>query len=103
MDRQARRRLEKRAAILKALAHPARLMLIEELSRGERCVCELHQAAGGDFSAVSRRLAQLRQAGLLLAEKRGLQVFYRLRSRCVLRLLQCADNAVKTASREVRR
>lgn len=102
MDRQAKRRLEKRAAVLKALAHPARLMLVEALARGERCVCELHEIAGGDFSTVSRHLGRLRQAGLLGAEKRGLQVFYRLRSRAALRLLECADEAVKAASREVR-
>lgn len=103
MNRQARSRLERRAAVLKALAHPSRLMLLEELSRGERCVCDLHDLAGGDFSTVSKHLAQLRQAGLLDMEKRGLKVFYRLKSRCVLRLLECADRAVQSAAREARK
>jgi len=103
MNRQARSRLERRAAVLKALAHPSRLMLLEELSRGERCVCDLHDLAGGDFSTVSKNLAQLRQAGLLEMEKRGLKVFYRLKSRCVLRLLECADQAVQSAAKEARK
>jgi ArsR family transcriptional regulator len=103
MNRQARSRLERRAAVLKALAHPSRLMLLEELGRGERCVCDLHDLAGGDFSTVSRHLAQLRQAGLLEMEKRGLKVFYRLKSRRVLRLLECADQAVQSAAREARK
>ncbi|MFZ5927570.1 MAG: ArsR/SmtB family transcription factor [Acidobacteriota bacterium] len=103
MNRQARRRLEKRAAILKVLPNPARLMLLEELSHGECCVCDLHHRAGGDFSTVSRHLGQLRRAGLLEAEKRGLQVFHRLKSRCALRLLKCADELIQVAGKEVRR
>lgn len=103
MDQQARRRLDKRAAILKALAHPVRVQLIEQLSRGERCVCELHELAGGDFSTVSKHLSQLRQAGLLEMEKRGLKVFYRLKSRCALRLLKCADEVMRAAVKEARR
>jgi ArsR family transcriptional regulator len=102
MNRQARRALERRAALLKALAHPSRLMLVEELGRGERCVCELHDLAGGDFSTVSRHLAQLRRAGLLETEKRGLNVFYRLKSRRVLRLLEWADQLIQSAAREAR-
>lgn len=103
MHAAAMRRLEKRAAVLKALANPARLFLIEELRRGERCVCELHEKAGGDFSTVSKHLAQLRSAGLVEAEKRGLQVYYRLKGECALRLLECAGEAVEASRGEVRR
>jgi DNA-binding transcriptional ArsR family regulator len=42
MHAAARRRFARRAEALKALAHPVRLLLLEELERGERCVCELH-------------------------------------------------------------
>ncbi len=100
MNAQAAFRLERRAAVLKALAHPARLFLIEQLREGERCVCDLHDLAGGDFSTVSKHLSQLRKAGLLDAEKRGLNVFYRLKDRCVLRLLECADQTVESPRRE---
>lgn len=100
MNAQAAFRLERRAAVLKALAHPARLFLIEQLRGGERCVCDLHDLAGGDFSTVSKHLAQLRKAGLLDAEKRGLNVFYRLKDRCVLRLLECADQTVQSPQKE---
>jgi ArsR family transcriptional regulator len=100
MDQQAKHRLEKRAAVLKALGHPARLLLMEALREGEHCVCELHELAGGDFSTVSKHLAQLRQAGLLEMEKRGLKVFYRLRNRHALRLLECADQTVQAMGKE---
>ena len=69
-----------RARIVKALAHPARLLIVDELSkRGERCVCELTEMIGSDMSTVSRHLALLKGAGLVQDEKRGQMVFYRLR------------------------
>jgi ArsR family transcriptional regulator len=67
-----------RAAVFKALGHPARLHIVEELAAGERCVCDLVDLVGLGWSAVSRHLAVLKQAGVLEDEKRGLQVFYRL-------------------------
>lgn len=94
------RRLKRRAAVLKAMAHPARLFLVEQLARGERCVCELHEAAGGDFSTVSKHLGQLWRAGVVEREKRGAQVWYRLRGRWPLRVLACAARIAEPAGRE---
>ena len=37
----SKQKLDRRAGILKALAHPSRLRMVEELANGERCVCEL--------------------------------------------------------------
>ena len=71
--------MECRAKVMKALAHPSRLFIVDELSRGERCVCELTEMIGADVSTVSKHLAVLREAGLVLDERRGVQVFYRLR------------------------
>jgi len=88
-----------RARIVKALAHPARLMMVDELARGERCVCELTRLVGADISTVSRHLALLREAGLLSDEKRGQQVFYRLRAPCVLRFFGCIEAVVRQAAR----
>jgi len=106
MHAAARRRFARRAAVLKALAHPVRLLLLEELERGERCVCELHELAGGDFSTVSKHLALLRRAGFVQSEKRGLKVYYRLRQLCVRRLLACIDDvspAAGSLGKEARR
>ena len=58
---------------MKALAHPSRLFIVDELSRsGERCVCELTEMVGADMSTVSRHLAMLKGAGIIEDEKRGL-------------------------------
>jgi ArsR family transcriptional regulator len=77
------------ARILKALAHPTRLFIVDELSRGERCVCELTDLVGVEMPTVSRHLSQLKNAGILEDEKRGSQVFYRLQVPCVLNFFKC--------------
>jgi ArsR family transcriptional regulator len=77
------------ARILKALAHPARLFIVDELSRRECCVGELTEMIGDEMATVSRHLGLLRRAGILEDEKRGVQVFYRLRVPCVRDFFKC--------------
>jgi ArsR family transcriptional regulator len=77
------------AQVFKALAHPGRLLMVNELSRGERCVCELAELVGSEMPTVSRHLAQLKHAGIVEDEKRGVQVFYRLLTPCVMSFFQC--------------
>ncbi len=98
---QQRRRA--RAAVFKALGHPARLRMVEELAGGERCVCDLVAAAGTGWSTVSRHLGVLRAAGVVTDEKRGLQVFYRLALPCVASFTACLDAARRGEPVEVRR
>jgi ArsR family transcriptional regulator len=91
---------EARATIAKALAHPTRLFLIDALAEGERCVCELTEMVGADMSTVSKHLALLKNAGIVEVEKRGLQVFYRLRCPCMLRFFDCVEGVLqKNAAR----
>jgi ArsR family transcriptional regulator len=80
---------KRRAAIFKALGHPARLRIVEELRSGERCVCELVDVSEAGWSTVSRHLSVLKSAGVVEDEKRGLQVFYRLALPCVGTFLDC--------------
>lgn len=77
------------AQVFKALAHPGRLLMVDELSRGERCVCELAALVGSEMPTVSRHLAQLKHAGIVEDDKRGAQVFYRLKTPCVMNVFQC--------------
>lgn len=91
MDRRTRQMYEARARVVKALAHPARLFMVDKLAGSEFCVCELAEMVGSDISTVSRHLAQLREAGIVEDEKRGTQVFYRLAMPCVLRLFECVE------------
>ena len=82
---------QKRVAVLKALAHPTRLLLTERLMQGELCVGELRDLVGDDVSTVSKHLLILRHAGVVACQKRGLNVYYRLACECFSDFLQCVD------------
>lgn len=87
------------AQMFKALAHPGRLLMLDALSRGERCVCDLAALVGSEMPTVSRHLAQLRAAGIVEDEKRGAQVFYRLVTPCVMNFFRCVASVRAKARR----
>ena len=99
MKPQTQARFEARARIVKAMAHPTRLFIVDVLSRGERCVCELTEMVGADMSTVSKHLAILRNAGIVEDEKRGSQVYYTLRCPCVLQFFDCVESVIQTRAR----
>lgn len=96
MDPKKRAKYEARAAIVKAMAHPTRLFIVDELSKGERCVCELTEMVGSDISTVSKHLAILKNAGILRDSKRGSQVFYSLRCPCLSSLFDCVESVLRS-------
>jgi len=100
MDTKTQARYDARARILKALAHPTRLFIVDVLAKRERCVCELTDMVGADMSTVSKHLAVMKAAGLVRAEKRGAEVHYRLRVPCVLGFLECVESVLKETARE---
>jgi len=101
MDAKSQAKYEARARIVKAMAHPTRLFLVDELSRrGERCVCELTAMVGADMSTVSRHLAMLKGAGIIEDEKRGSQVYYRLRVKCVLNFFECVEAVLERNAKD---
>jgi DNA-binding transcriptional ArsR family regulator len=103
MDTKTLAKYEARAKIVKALAHPARLLIVDELAQhGERCVCELTEMIGSDMSTVSRHLAQLKHAGLIADEKRGQMVFYRLQVECLANFFGCIESVMECNARAQR-
>ena len=83
-----------RAKVMKALAHPTRLFIVDQVAEHEKCVCELTAMVGADISTVSKHLSVLKEAGIVSDEKRGLQVFYRLRVPCVLNVFGCIEGVL---------
>ena len=81
--------LANRAKVFKALGHPSRLRMVEALGSGEKCVCELRELVGSDISTVSKHLSILKEAGIVLDERRGTSVYYSLRMHCVTSFLDC--------------
>lgn len=100
MDLRTQARFEARAKIIKAMAHPTRLFIVDRLSRQERCVCELTEMVGADVSTVSKHLAILKNAGIVNDNKRGSQVFYSLRVPCVLNFFACVESVIKSTAKE---
>ena len=95
MNQTIRDEFEDRARVLKALAHPTRLFVVEELSGGERCVRELTEKIGADMSTVSKHLSVLKAVGIVRAEKRGSEVYYSLRMGCVLDFFDCIEAVIR--------
>jgi len=95
MDSITRQKYDARAQVIKAMAHPTRLFIVDELAKGERCVCELRDMIGADISTVSKHLSVLKQAGIVEDEKRGLQVWYSLKIPCILNFFRCVEDVLK--------
>jgi ArsR family transcriptional regulator len=74
--------------------------MAEQLAGGEKCVCEFVNAVDFDFSTISKHLAVLKQAGIVEDEKRGKQVFYRLKVPCVLQFMGCVEAVLKANLRQ---
>lgn len=89
-----------REKIMKAMAHASRLLILDLLIDGEKCVCEIVPTVGADTSTVSKHLSILRNAGLIKDEKRGLNVYYRLTCPCVIKYIECIEQKVKKTLRE---
>ena len=100
MDARTQAKFEARARVIKAMAHPTRLFIVDQLSHKERCVCELTEMVGADMSTVSKHLAILKDAGIVQDEKRGSQVYYRLRMPCVLNFFTCVESIMTSRARE---
>jgi ArsR family transcriptional regulator len=95
MTERERRRLEKRASLLKSLAHPSRLLIIEMLEKAPRCVGELTVAIGADITTVSKHLTVMKRAGLVQDTKRGTYSEYSLVCDCVTHFIDCIEGSMK--------
>ena len=103
MDRQTKALFESRAAIIKAMAHPSRLYMLERLQERPHCVCELTELIGSDKSTVSKHLTLLRNAGIVSAERRGTEVHYALRMPCINKFFSCVESVLRLNVEEARR
>jgi ArsR family transcriptional regulator len=81
--------------ILKALANPIRLFIIEELQKGEKSVSDFNELLHIDISTISRHLSILKNTGVIDSEKKGTKVIYRLKIPCVVNFLTCVQSVLK--------
>src|SRR3954449_9690073 len=79
-----------KADFFKALGHPIRLALLNQLRNGERSVNELQTALGADQSTVSQHLAVLRNKQIVDMRKDGTSAYYAVRDPLIFELLDVA-------------
>lgn len=82
-------RLEKAAEVLRVVAHPVRLAILEILENGEKNVTEICQHLGAAQAYISQQLNLLKARGVLVSRKDGAQVFYRIAFPAVLKIIHC--------------
>lgn len=80
-----------RSSVVKAMAHPTRLLVMERLTHGGQCVNELTALAGCDVTTLSKHLAVMKKAGLLQCERRGVSIYYQIACPCFLEFFRCID------------
>ncbi len=95
--------LEREAELLRALAHPTRLALLEELSQDEECVCHLSYLLEKPQPYVSKQLAELREAGLVVDRREGNRIYYRVTDQQIAALLESARVLARREPRRGRR
>ena len=96
MDDKTRALFEAQAAVLKSMAHPTRLFIVDQLAQGEKNVGDLTAMIRSDVSTVSKHLSVLKNAGIIKDDKRGTQVFYTLGMPCVMNFFSCVQSVIKS-------
>lgn len=79
-----------KAELFKALGHPLRVQVLEQLVGGERSVGSLAEALGSELSNLSQQLGVLRRAGVVITRREGNTIYYALRDPGVTELLAVA-------------
>jgi len=87
--------LELKAEILKALAQPTRLKILELLRNGEKCICEIVPALNGEQSNISRHISLMQKSHLVTTRKDGVRVMVNVRDPKVFEILDSVTLLLK--------
>jgi len=96
MDAKTHLRYESRARIIKAIAHPTRLFIIDELQKTPTSVGDLTNMIGCDLSTMSKHLSVLKNAGIVADERNGTSIIYRLKTPCLLNFIGCIEDVIES-------
>jgi ArsR family transcriptional regulator len=103
LSKQKRLLFEKQAEIVRAIAHPLRVAIVDFLKNGEQCVCDIADYVGSERSNVSRHLSVMTGAGVLEHRKEGLKVIYKLKTPCILDFFSCITACLKQQAEQSRK
>ncbi|HYA90055.1 MAG TPA: metalloregulator ArsR/SmtB family transcription factor [Thermodesulfobacteriota bacterium] len=87
---------EIRAKIIKAMAHPVRLMIIDFLKKKEYSFSEVFKLFELDKSTVSKHLLVLKEAGIVSSKKNGADMMYKLEVPCVTDFFSCVTAVIES-------
>lgn len=90
----------RQAEIVKALAHPIRIAILDFLEDGPQCVCDIAKHVGSERSNVSRHLSVMVSAGILDNYKDGLNVIYKLKRPCILEFFSCIKRCIMEQAKD---
>ena len=100
MDERA---LYLKAEILKAMAQPTRLQILEFLRSGERCICEIIPAVNGEQSNISRHISLMQKSHLVTTRKDGVKVMVKVRDPKIFEILDQVGGILKSQMSEQNR
>ena len=92
--------LELKAEILKALAQPTRLKILEFLRHGERCICEIIPAVDGEQSNVSRHISLMQKSHLVTTRKDGVKVMVKVTDPEIFNILDRVSRMLREQFKE---
>jgi ArsR family transcriptional regulator len=87
--------LELKAEVLKALAQPTRLKILELLRNGERCICEIVPAINGEQSNISRHISLMQKSHLVTTRKDGVKVMVKVKDPKIFEILDSVSLLLK--------
>jgi ArsR family transcriptional regulator len=92
--------LELKAEILKTLAQPTRLKILELLRNGERCICEIVPAINGEQSNISRHISMMQKSHLVTTRKDGVRVMVNVKDPKIFEILDKVSAILKNQMKE---
>jgi len=92
--------LAMKSDILKALAQPTRLRILEFLREGEKCICEIIPAINGEQSNISRHISLMQRSHLVSTRKDGVRVMVKVRDPRIFEILDQVNLVLKTQMQE---
>jgi ArsR family transcriptional regulator len=88
------------AEVLKAVAHPLRLQIVEALEGGELSVGEIVETLGEKQAITSQQLNLMKDKGVLASRREGARVYYHVSNPNAIKVLNCVYNHCKTKTRK---
>jgi ArsR family transcriptional regulator len=95
--------VEMKAEVLKVLAQPTRLKILECLRNGEKCICEIVPALNGEQSNISRHISLMQKSHLVTTRKDGVKVMVNVKDPKVFEILDKVSSILKNQMREQER